>query len=83
MGGILPIESDISEGEGIWGPSPCLCLALVTLSQQQRMWHLEEQERSPKWGQDMTQACSNITKVERDQAGFSSASDVLGSSGTT
>ena len=67
MGGTLLIGRDFSEAEGIWGLSLCVCMALATLPQ-----HLEEQGRSPKQGQGMPNACTNITEVERDQAGFSS-----------
>lgn len=53
MDGILLIGRDFSEAEGIWGLSPCLSVALATLPQHRRMWHLEEQERSPRPGQGM------------------------------
>lgn len=72
MGGTLLIGRDFSEAEGICDLCPCLCMALATLPQHPRMWHLEEQGRSPRWGQGMLKACVNIPKVERDQAGFSS-----------
>lgn len=70
MGGTLLIGRDFSEAEGIWGLSLCLCMAPAT--QHQRMWHLQEQGRSPRQGQGMPKACTNVTSIERGQAGFRS-----------